>query len=114
MLFFLMIRRPPRSTRTDTLFPYTTLCRSVAEAEVPEHLEEAEVPAGAADGVEVVVLAPGADAALHGRGPGRVVGRDLLAEEVRDEGHHPGVHEHGGRRVVRDQTGGGETRKRVV
>src|SRR3546814_5982395 len=26
--FFLMIRRPPRSTRTDTLFPYTTLFRS--------------------------------------------------------------------------------------
>src|SRR3546814_6461929 len=23
-----MLRRPPRSTRTDTLFPYTTLCRS--------------------------------------------------------------------------------------
>src|SRR3546814_3429014 len=30
--FFLMIRRPPRSTRTDTLFPYTTLFRS-GEAE---------------------------------------------------------------------------------
>src|SRR3546814_8288587 len=28
--FFLMIRRPPRSTRTDTLFPYTTLFRSNA------------------------------------------------------------------------------------
>src|SRR3546814_17533990 len=27
--FFLMIRRPPISTRTDTLFPYTTLFRSV-------------------------------------------------------------------------------------
>src|SRR3546814_6860107 len=27
MIFFLMIRRPPRSTRTDTLFPYTTLFR---------------------------------------------------------------------------------------
>src|SRR3546814_4393982 len=27
LVFFLMIRRPPRSTRTDTLFPYTTLCR---------------------------------------------------------------------------------------
>src|SRR3546814_16177343 len=27
--FFLMIRRPPRSTRTDTLLPYTTLFRSV-------------------------------------------------------------------------------------
>src|SRR3546814_10455233 len=26
-----MIRRPPRSTRTDTLFPYTTLFRSAAE-----------------------------------------------------------------------------------
>src|SRR3546814_1366398 len=30
--FFLMIRRPPRSTRTDTLFPYTTLFRSAGEA----------------------------------------------------------------------------------
>src|SRR3546814_10758291 len=28
LCFFLMIRRPPRSTRTDTLFPYTTLFRS--------------------------------------------------------------------------------------
>src|SRR3546814_15406119 len=27
-IFFLIIRRPPRSTRTDTLFPYTTLFRS--------------------------------------------------------------------------------------
>src|SRR3546814_12807136 len=31
-VFFLMIRRPPRSTRTDTLFPYTTLFRSLANA----------------------------------------------------------------------------------
>src|SRR3546814_11297285 len=40
--FFLMIRRPPRSTRTDTLFPYTTLFRSQdqcrrAEAGRPHH-----------------------------------------------------------------------------
>src|SRR3546814_2718205 len=28
VLFFLMIRRPPRSTRTHPLFPYTPLCRS--------------------------------------------------------------------------------------
>src|SRR3546814_16468942 len=28
IFFFLMIRQPPRSTRTDTLFPYTTLFRS--------------------------------------------------------------------------------------
>src|SRR3546814_9682946 len=32
MFFFLMIRRPPRSTRTDTLFPYTTLFRSSQQA----------------------------------------------------------------------------------
>src|SRR3546814_12881573 len=30
-----MIRRPPRSTRTDTLFPYTTLFRSCREPSVP-------------------------------------------------------------------------------
>src|SRR3546814_13357146 len=30
-IFFLMIRRPPRSTRTDTLFPYTTLFRSIGK-----------------------------------------------------------------------------------
>src|SRR3546814_12251019 len=32
--FFLMIRRPPRSTRTDTLFPYTTLFRSEEDAPI--------------------------------------------------------------------------------
>src|SRR3546814_15529447 len=31
MVFFLMIPRPPESTRTDTLFPYTTLFRSRAQ-----------------------------------------------------------------------------------
>src|SRR3546814_995170 len=31
IFFFLIIRRPTRSTRTDTLFPYTTLFRSLAE-----------------------------------------------------------------------------------
>src|SRR3546814_8315760 len=34
-LCFLMIRRPPRSTRTDTLFPYTTLFRSVCQPVAP-------------------------------------------------------------------------------
>src|SRR3546814_13222922 len=33
IFFFLMIRRPPRSTRTDTLFPYTTLFRSLETLE---------------------------------------------------------------------------------
>src|SRR3546814_11684438 len=37
MFFFLMIRRPPRSTRTDTLFPYTTLFRSLALSDAHAH-----------------------------------------------------------------------------
>src|SRR3546814_711689 len=39
LYFFLMIRRPPRSTRTDTLFPYTTLFRSSFLARIREHFE---------------------------------------------------------------------------
>src|SRR3546814_20277656 len=38
-LFFLMIRRPPRSTRTDTLFPYATLFRSSRRARRWKRLE---------------------------------------------------------------------------
>src|SRR3546814_15357422 len=34
VIFFLMIRRPPRSTRTDTLFPYTTLFRSLKPSQI--------------------------------------------------------------------------------
>src|SRR3546814_18199572 len=41
---FLMIRRPPRSTRTDTLFPYTTLFRSAV-------LDEVAALAGSAGGL---------------------------------------------------------------
>src|SRR3546814_6062960 len=37
-LFFLMIRRPPRSTRTDTLFPHTTLFRSPRRFPLPPSL----------------------------------------------------------------------------
>src|SRR3546814_16632549 len=45
--FFLMIRRPPRSTRTDTLFPYTTLFRSrvgieLVELEATGSIDDAE------------------------------------------------------------------------
>src|SRR3546814_14884037 len=35
LVFFLMIRPPPRSTRTDTLFPYTTLFRSHPHPNLP-------------------------------------------------------------------------------
>src|SRR3546814_14730927 len=44
--FFLMIRRPPRSTRTDTLFPYTTLFRSCNQCPAAEGEEGQEKGAG--------------------------------------------------------------------
>src|SRR3546814_12248692 len=49
LLFVLMIRRPPRSTRTDTLFPYTTLFRSfcptggISQASASDWLAEPHV-----------------------------------------------------------------------
>src|SRR3546814_16630556 len=46
-LFFLMIPRPPRSTRTDTLFPYTTLFRSLRVRLHDPH-PQPRPPAGAA------------------------------------------------------------------
>src|SRR3546814_586959 len=60
-LFFLMIRRPPRSTRTDTLFPYTTLFRS---PQLPVALDVVDIPL-----VELVIGRIGIEFA---------VGQDLL------------------------------------
>src|SRR3546814_2749938 len=43
VFFFFMIRRPPRSTRTDTLFPYTTLFRSAGgRADEAEDFQDAQ------------------------------------------------------------------------
>src|SRR3546814_10867220 len=44
--FLLMIRRPPRSTRTDTLFPYTTLFRScrLCAADQPRRADGGDQP----------------------------------------------------------------------
>src|SRR3546814_7076909 len=50
-----MIRRPPRSTRTDTLFPYTTLFRSEAEL---RDLARSPVLADELSGGDVVVFDP--------------------------------------------------------
>src|SRR3546814_8732696 len=41
-----MIRRPPRSTRTDTLFPYTTLFRSRGDHPARRHGDAPERPRG--------------------------------------------------------------------
>src|SRR3546814_3034626 len=49
-----MIRRPPRSTRTDTLFPYTTLFRSSLIGEGPAMLESVSLSPGERAGVGVL------------------------------------------------------------
>src|SRR3546814_2625702 len=46
-----MIRRPPRSTRTDTLFPYTTLFRSLLERLVELRIDQRHRGAGMLDDV---------------------------------------------------------------
>src|SRR3546814_18939625 len=91
-----MLMRPPRSTRTDTLFPYTTLCRSL-----PQHR-------GAAVGIAVelrllrlvggngqraraqrILIGGKADHAVHAGGLGLAtdVGRDLQDAGARLDGH---------------------------
>src|SRR3546814_13085437 len=80
---FLMIRRPPRATRTDTLFPYTTLFRSegarahadrggadqVAARETAAALEQHDV-AGAADGDRIIAAGVAAVAVGGSTDPG--------------------------------------------
>src|SRR4029078_4871951 len=72
----------------------------VPEREVAVHLEERAVPGGLADLVDV----EGAHALLDAGGP--AVRRGLLAEEVRLEGHHPGVDEQQVRVVVQQWRAG--------
>src|SRR3546814_14401626 len=59
LFFFLMIRRPPRSTRTDTLFPYTTLFRSV--------LCSIAAPVGAQPALPAAIPPPDSDPVVETR-----------------------------------------------
>src|SRR3546814_2684379 len=75
-----MLRRPPRSTRTDTLFPYTTLFRSVrGDLEDVRHLRDAGGQPGD-DGAHVGVQLDGQrsrdDLVAHGGERQRVEHRD--------------------------------------
>src|SRR3546814_11392170 len=58
LFFFLMIRRPPRSTRTDTLFPYTTLFRSRASRSTADKPARFLAPAAPRDTVRSACRAP--------------------------------------------------------
>src|SRR3546814_13520228 len=90
-----MIRRPPRSTRTDTLFPYTTLFRSPERLRPPQRIEEQfgfQRAVGDLDEIDLVAafqpverridvgLAPDLDRAFPER-------RDLF--DLRARGHDP-------------------------
>src|SRR3546814_8195158 len=66
MCFFLMIRRPPRSTRTDTLFPYTTLFRSPGgTAAYPSSVLMNAIPARVAGVARRVMVVPTPDGVLN-------------------------------------------------
>src|SRR3546814_11869454 len=81
LCFFLTSRRPPRSTRTDTLFPYTTLFRS-RHGGVHLDVHEGHLVADS-KGVEYVASPALAEAAL-------AAGDEGLAGEV-GEARHPRV-----------------------
>src|SRR3546814_8352868 len=82
-LFFLMIRRPPRSTRTDTLFPYTTLFRSRAGQHRRD--DRADQDLGQPQ------RGPRADAGAHlGAGPGRRTARLGRQRRLASGGPAPG------------------------
>src|SRR3546814_4158052 len=63
-VFFLMIRRPPRSTRTDTLFPYTTLFRSARVGEEALRQGGSAVDAVMSAALAQIVLGGGAWGAM--------------------------------------------------
>src|SRR3546814_17001236 len=104
-----MIRRPPRSTRTDTLFPYTTLFRSHAvAAELQDRLVEG------ADGGDVPEMrvadvddhAPGSLAEIEGAEEGFGRGEEDLAPDGRSEERRVGKEcvvrvDLGGRRILK-------------
>src|SRR3546814_2555267 len=77
IVFFLMIRRPPRSTRTYTLFPYTTLFRSTGLADLDVARCDRE-HAAAADQIGFGAIRPHRNARRH---------RDARAIEHRSEEH---------------------------
>src|SRR3546814_1688247 len=87
-----MIRRPPRSTRTDTLFPYTTLFRS-HHARVERHPEGLEAEdAEQADIHGRAVLADARAEGQHGR-----IDRRRNAEIAPRDSHRDGQRRRGRR-----------------
>src|SRR3546814_12568907 len=107
VFFFLMLRRPPRSTRTDTLFPYTTLFRSHRDRTDPEYGRGE----GAADrecgAVAAVTQRAGAERRDLARAHGRCR-RGGAAGPRRAWAGVPSEHGAGTQECVRGAAGGGE------
>src|SRR3546814_20396156 len=79
-----MIRRPPRSTRTDTLFPYTTLFRSVALT-----IDHAQYVRAFLDAPELVITVPGVELTKYlARDPQEQGGRLIMERSCRWRGMH--------------------------
>src|SRR3546814_18373276 len=83
VFFFLMIRRPPRSTRTDTLFPYTTLFRSIQFVTKTD----AAASAGKASMSGNIDL----EALCHEKGLRITEQRRIIARVISDSEDHPDV-----------------------
>src|SRR3546814_21114901 len=93
--FFLMIRRPPRSTRTDTLFPYTTLFRS-GEIDIAISPQLATIGTLLAhvrrgDIVSVHSLRRGAAEAIEAIAHGDAKSSKVIGKAIRDLGLPPGT-----------------------
>src|SRR3546814_12396797 len=100
LVFFLMIRRPPRSTRTDTLFPYTTLFRSGQEGDGRGRSAEQEQRDGQFRAAAIGAVDGGEDqGADRARGKGeREDGErpERSVERVEMRKHQLGKHQHRG------------------
>src|SRR3546814_2191019 len=99
-----MIRRPPRSTRTDTLFPYTTLFRSPGQVETGElpHRVHAQAAGHHRIALEVAIEEPQVRTYVH-------LGADLaLAERAALAGNACDTVEHQHRRQRQARVAGAE------
>src|SRR3546814_17916517 len=118
-----MIRRPPRSTRTDTLFPYTTLFRSPEDRGLPAgaQLTEASADAGLEAPPDFVLKPLQSPVAADGD---CLLGWQAFHPGCSQRGHGAhavaarAVHEHGALRVAKQRIEGehvlpGEVRREI-
>src|SRR3546814_13466802 len=112
-----MIRRPPRSTRTDTLFPYTTLFRSLSERERARNKAQANYAMQILGEAVQSLMMVGGSSAFNNANPACRYWRDF-SMVARHFGNIPNVgHEVYGRSILgvtpNAEIGGASCRERV-